>query len=109
MAQAITKKQVTDLAAETNTFTDYLQELGLPVDNVIAETNERQIVISNLFDFVQSLNPEEKQNARYLSKFVGATAIGLFDAALNYVWNEVVINLRKKVVTYGTDIFLTRP
>jgi len=40
-----------------------------------------------------------------LSKFVGATAIGLFDAALNYVWNEVVLNLRKKTSVYGIDLF----
>ena len=29
-------------------------------------------------------------------KFVVGAAIGLFDASLNYVWNEVVLNLRKK-------------
>ena len=31
--------------------------------------------------------------------------IGLFDYSLNAVWNEVVINLRKKAVLYGLDIF----
>lgn len=105
MTQELIKKPVTDLAVETNIFTDHLAELGLPTDNVIAETNERQIVIGNLYDFINTLSPEEKQDARYLSKFVGATAIGLFDAALNYVWNEVVINLRKKVSLYGIDLF----
>ena len=35
---------------------------------------------------------------------VGA-GIGLFDYSLNAVWNEVVINLRKKAVLYGLDIF----
>ena len=56
-------------------------------------------------DFLSLLPPEVKQDARYLSKFIGATAIGLFDAALNYVWNEVVLNLRKKAVVYGLDLF----
>lgn len=48
---------------------------------------------------------EERRNARYLSKFAGASAVGLFDAALNYVWNEVVLNLRKKASVYGIDLF----
>jgi len=36
---------------------------------------------------------------------VGASAVGLFDAALNYVWNEVVLSLRKKASVYGIDLF----
>ena len=38
--------------------------------------------------------------------FVGASAIGLFDAALNYVWNEVILNLQRKAGIYGLlDLF----
>jgi hypothetical protein len=62
-------------------------------------------VATNLSAFLQTLSPEEKRDARYLSKFVGATAVGLFDAALNYVRNEVVLNLRKKVSVYGVELF----
>jgi len=36
---------------------------------------------------------------------VAGAAIGLFDASLNYVWNEVVLNLREKVIVYGLDMF----
>jgi len=46
-----------------------------------------------------------KKDARYLSKFVVGAGFGLFDYSLNAVWNEVVINLRKKAVLYGLDIF----
>jgi hypothetical protein len=94
-----------DLAVETNTFERYLQQLGLPTTNVIASTTERHVVASNLQSFMAALSTEEKRDARYLSKFVGASAIGLFDAGLNYVWNEVVLNLRKKAVIYGIDLF----
>lgn len=93
------------LAADTQAFTSYLQGLGLPTDNIIASSVERSIIASSLPQFVGSLGLEEKQDARYLSKFVAASAIGLFDASLNYVWNEVVLNLRKKVVIYGLDLF----
>lgn len=95
----------TELAADTPAFHRYLAQFGLPVDNIIASTEERQVVGSNLPGFLQALSPEVKRDARYLSKFFSATAIGLFDAALNYIWNEVVLNLRKKVVLYGVDLF----
>jgi len=94
-----------DLAAETTRFQSYLAHYGLPAENIIASTDERRVVGENLPAFLNSLSPDEKRDARYLSKFVGSTAIGLFDAALNYVWNEVVLNLRKKTVVYGVDLF----
>jgi hypothetical protein len=82
-----------------------LAQFGLPTDNVIASTDERSIVAANLAAFLSAIPAAEKREARYLSKFVGATAIGLFDAALNYVWNEVVLSLRKKAAVYGVDLF----
>lgn len=94
-----------DLAAGTHAFQNYLAHYGLPTENVIASTEERRIVGENLPSFLNSLSADEKREARYLSKFVGSTAIGLFDAALNYVWNEVVLNLRKKAIVYGVDLF----
>src|SRR5438874_3038966 len=93
------------LAADTAVFTGYLEKFGLPTDNIIAANSERSLIGKNLPALLDSLPPEEKRDARYLSKFVGATAIGLFDAALNYVWNEVVLNLRKKACAYGIDLF----
>jgi hypothetical protein len=93
------------LAAETIVFAGYLSQFGLPTDNIIATTEERGIIAANLPSFLSTLTPEAKKDARYLSKFVGATAIGLFDAALNYVWNEVVLCLRKKASIYGIDLF----
>lgn len=86
-------------------FENYLQQLGLPTDNIIAKPDERQRIMNVLPDFIGSLTPAIKKDARYLSKFVAGAAIGLFDAALNYVWNEVVISLRKKVCAYGLDMF----
>lgn len=94
-----------DLAAETIKFQSYLAHYGLPTENIIASTDERRIVGENLPAFLNALSQDEKRDARYLSKFIGSTAIGLFDAALNYVWNEVVHNLRKKAVVYGVDLF----
>lgn len=99
------KHEPMELAADTVVFAGYLEQFGLPTDNVIASTEERRVVGANLPHFLDNLPHEEKRDARYLSKFVGATAIGLFDAALNYIWNEVVLNLRRKTVIYGIDLF----
>ena len=103
--QELIPKGANELVADSLQFQSYLESLSLPTDNVIATTDERKIVGENLPSFLNSISDEDKAEARYLSKFVGATAIGLFDAALNYIWNEVVINLRKKAVMYGIDIF----
>ena len=89
----------------TESFKNFLESVGLPTNNIIANDFERKIMNANIKNYLQTLSAEEKQNARYLSKFVGASAIGLFDAALNYIWNEVVLNLRKKAILYGIDLF----
>lgn len=86
-------------------FEQYLNSFGLPSDNVIASEEERQAIQKALPDLLNSMSDESKKDARYLSKFVAGTAVGLFDAALNFVWNEVVLVLRKRVIAYGLDYF----
>jgi hypothetical protein len=86
-------------------FESYLQELGLPHEGIIASSRERKLMGTNLPEAIQELTPQSKRNAVYLSKFVASSAIGLYDAALNYLWNEVVISLRTKVNLYGLDLF----
>lgn len=90
---------------ETEIFKNYLEFLNLPTEDIIAETSERKIIINNLPDLLSNISIEEKRQANYLSKFVTASIIGLFDAALNYLWNEVITNLREKIVFYGLEIF----
>lgn len=106
MQNSIIQQQSNSLTtADTTRFEEYLSYLGLPTTNIIASLPERQKIEANLPTFVQSLDPKVRQEARYLSKFVAGAAIGLFDASLNYIWNEVVLTLRKKAVIYGLDMF----
>ena len=84
---------------------DFLQQIGLPHDNIIAEQAERSIIGQNLPAYIESLPTEVKRDARYLSKFVVGAGYGLFDYSLNAIWNEVVLDLRKKAIAYGLDIF----
>lgn len=93
------------IATDTTKFEAYLKYLELPTENILADYNQRTTIETNLVNFITKLDSETKREGRYLSKFVAAASIGLFDAALNYVWNEVVINLRKKAVVYGLELF----
>lgn len=94
-----------DKTEKTNVFDDFLNELSLPTENVLSKISEREIVYSNIPTIVNSLSIDSKKNAIYLSRFAAAAYVGLFDAALNYVWDEVVLSLRKMIVDYGVDYF----
>jgi hypothetical protein len=87
---------------------EFLELVGLPSDNIIAASTEREIIGKNLPQYLYDLPKEVKQDARYLSKFVIGAGFGLFDYALNSVWNEVVISLRVKAITYGLEIFFDK-
>lgn len=86
-------------------FENYLRDLGLPHNGIIATERERKIMATNLPETIYELTPQSKRGAVYLSKFVASSAIGLYDAALNYLWNEVVVSLREKVKIYGLELF----
>lgn len=90
----------------TNSHFDvFLKQLGLPADNILANNDEKQIIANNIENAILKIPSDQRRNATYLSKFVSSVAIGRFDSALNDLWNEVVIQLRKSVIFYGLDIF----
>ncbi|MEM8929380.1 MAG: hypothetical protein AAGC45_14380, partial [Bacteroidota bacterium] len=89
-------------------ITEFLEVIGLPSDNIIADNSEREKIGKNLPQYIYELPQEVKQDARYLSKFVVGAGFGLFDYSLNSVWNEVVLSLRKKAIAYGIDIFFDK-
>ena len=106
MTDIVSKNTHTELIdPQAQRVVDFLEQIGLPADNIIAEQSERSIIGQNLPAYIESLPPEIKRDARYLSKFVVGAGFGLFDYSLNAIWNEVVLDLRKKAITYGIDIF----
>ncbi len=88
-----------------NGLNGYLEYLGLPTASVIVEPEQRKQAISNLPFVMSDLDAGQKLAATYLSKFVAACAMGLFDAALNYLWDETVRNLREKVARFDLNYF----
>lgn len=105
MSDLVQKPQMQLVDPQAQVVVDILKNIGLPHDNIIAALDQRQIIGQNLPALIDALPKEVKQGARYLSKFVVGAGFGLFDYSLNAIWNEVVLDLHKKVIAYGLDIF----
>jgi len=87
----------TSIEAFNQPFAAYLTNIGLPTSGILAPIEERRSVIEGLADALALLPLEERQRAIYLSRFTVAVSAGLFDGALNYLWNETVAALRRLV------------
>jgi len=99
-------------AIQENVFTfskglkTYLEKLELPTNNVLVEIRERGKVIANMPNVIfDNLSIEQRKRAYYISKFIASATVGLFDAALNYLWNETILNLREKIIRFDLDYF----
>ena len=89
----------------TTALTGYLNHLGLPTNNVLVPVHERQRVIGNLPDVINSIDLSKRAESLYISKFIAACGAGLFDAALNFIWDETVVSLRNKVARFDLEYF----
>lgn len=78
---------------------------NLPVDKVLVSISERKKVIKNFDDALVLLNTDYRLEAFYISKFMAAVSAGLFDAALNYLWDETIKQLRIRVSHYDIQYF----
>lgn len=112
----MTKKNIEkSLTISTNTEKELLEfevsllhsfdHLSLPKENVLVKVSERSKVFKNIEDVVTELPIETRRNSVYISKFLAAAAAGLFDASLNYLWDETVLEIRKRVAQYDISYF----
>ena len=83
----------------------FIEEQGLPTESVLVVVPERQVVIRNIAVVLERIEDERRQNSIYISKFIAATVSGLFDAALNYLWDETIYELRQRVAQYDLAYF----
>ena len=92
-----------------NIYLSFLQTIGLPTKNVLSSLDERKIAIANLPFVIEKLNKDDNneliKEAYYLSKFFVAISTGLFDAALNYLWDETIKQLRIRVINGDIKYF----
>jgi len=103
--QASSAELATTLDSLSTSLSTYLGYLGLPTDSVLVGLDERRKVINNMPSIMPALTEGQRSSAMYISKFSAACVVGLFDAALNYLWDETIRNLRLKVVQFDLDYF----
>jgi len=84
---------------------DFLANYGLPTESIFVSIEERINVFKNIETVIAKINADQKQSSVYVSKFTAATASGLFDAALNYLWDETILELRRRVTQYDLSFF----
>jgi hypothetical protein len=83
----------------------FISQYGLPTTQVLVQVSERLKVFSNVEGVVDKIDAEQKLRSIYISKFIAASAAGLFDAALNYMWDETIYELRRRVARYDLAYF----
>lgn len=86
-------------------LTSYLANTGLPTQGVLVDVQERATVLTQLPAVAGELSDQQRGLAMYVSKFVAACGAGLFDAALNYLWDETIRDLRSKVARFDLAYF----
>ena len=84
---------------------NFLEQHNLPSEGIFVGVPERLNVFKNLEGVIVQIDRKEKQQSLYLSKFIAGVASGLFDAALNYLWDETILQIRKRVVQYDLEYF----
>ena len=88
-----------------NGLQDFLFQHNLPSENIFVGIPERVNVFKNVESVLDQIKNIEKEQSIYLSKFIAGVASGLFDAALNYLWDETIIQIRKRVIQYDIEFF----
>lgn len=83
----------------------YLVHVGLPIDNVVVPIAERKKVISSLEESLSIIPIDDRLKSHYLSKFTVAISVGLFDGALNYLWDETIRSFRKLIIAFDLQYF----
>ncbi len=83
----------------------FLKQQNLPTEAILVPVRERVRIFNNLDAAIDLLPDHKKQRSIYISKFVAAVASGLFDAALNYLWDETITELRQRVAQYDLSYF----
>lgn len=99
------EKLDTSIKALNQPLADLLTHIGLPTENVLNPVQERRKVIMSLESVLEILPYDIRQKSFYLSKFTVAITAGLFDGALNFLWDETVKSLRRLAVDYDLQYF----
>jgi hypothetical protein len=94
-----------DLQNFENLILGVLEQWGLPTEDIIVSVREREKLFKNTPDALEALNNAQRASSAYIAKMILAASVGLFDAALNYLWNETINELRARVAQFDIAYF----
>jgi len=104
-ALVVTGQLETSIQGFNAPLADFLTGLGLPTQLVLVDFAERRFVLQSLQQTLDVLPYDERAKAYYLSKFSVSVAVGLFDAALNFLWDETILALRRLASSIDLSYF----
>ncbi|WP_414942650.1 hypothetical protein [Amycolatopsis sp. cmx-11-51] len=94
-----------DLQAFEDLMLTMIEQWGLPTEDIIINVREREKLLRNTPDALEGLDDTQRARASYVAKMILAASVGLFDAALNYLWNETINELRARVASFDVAYF----
>lgn len=100
------EKIETSIAAFNVPLANLLTHIGLPTENILSPIEERRKVIVALESTIEILPIADREKATYLSKFTVAVSVGLFDGALNFLWDETIRAFRRLISNFDLQYFL---
>lgn len=95
----------TDLERFESSIQELINNIGLPSSNLFVPVTEREKLVNNLRSVISQLPSSARNRSYYISKMVAAATVGLFDAALNYMWDELIGELRTRVANFDLNYF----
>lgn len=81
------------------------QAVGLPIDDILVPVQERKKVFKNFMDVLEYVPEHQLECAHFITKFMTAASVGLFDSALNHLWVETIKQLKLRIQQYDIDYF----
>ena len=94
-----------ELEIYQESMTIIFERLNLPYRDIFVPVKDRKTIFANIEALLEGIEVKDREKSYYISKFLAAVSCGLFDAALNYMWDETISILRKKIKNYDMDYF----
>lgn len=89
---------------EGDKYSRFIRGFGLP-DEVLANPVTIGYALRNLQREFSEIPPMViEKNKILLARMLIAASTGLFDAAINYIWNVSIISLRNRVIDFGIEV-----
>jgi hypothetical protein len=102
---AVTADLETSIQGFSAPLAKFLGSLGLPTERVLVDFDERRFVLQSLEQTLVVLPYDQRAQAYYLSKFSVSIAVGLFDSALTFLWDETILALRRLAASIDLSFF----